>query len=200
MGEGRRDALAPLLARGRMKIYCPGPTSQHIWQGRHRWRMAHHRRERFVITTLLPWIRRDVRDPYARPIVTGCSVGAMYSSIHPQVPGALPARSASPANCRASSFFEGKVNETCNFSDPLAFLPGLKGAALESRFAARRTSRLVVGQETMPRAAASGDARSRALLHKKRIPNHVAFWGEDSGPHVSVVAKQAEALPPADVF
>ncbi|MFO0735372.1 MAG: alpha/beta hydrolase-fold protein [Labilithrix sp.] len=192
---GMIDALAPLLARGRMKIYCPETNVSKSFSGKGgtRWRMAHHKAyERFVINTLLPWIRRDVRDPYARPIVTGCSVGAMYSSIFTlKYPEHFRGALCLSGKYRASSFFEGQVNEDVYFSDPLAFLPGLKGAALEQ---VRRQTHLtlVVGQGHAEGGCITETRELGALLHKKRIPNHVAFWGEDSAHTYPWWQKQAK--------
>src|SRR5262249_29798338 len=78
---GMIDTLSPLLAAGRMKIYCPETNVSRSFSGSGNvgQRMAHHKAyERFVINTLVPFIREDCRMPHVRMVATGCSVGALY--------------------------------------------------------------------------------------------------------------------------
>ncbi|MBX3228663.1 MAG: hypothetical protein KIT84_08425 [Labilithrix sp.] len=191
---GMIDALAPLLARGRMKVYCPETNVSKSFSGKGgvRWRMAHHAAyERFVMNTLVPWIRNDLRQPHARMVATGCSVGAMYSAIfslkHPET---FRQALCLSGKYRASSFFEGQVNDDVYFNDPLAFTPNLRGAALER---VRRNTHItvVVGQGANEGSCITETREFGAILHKKRIPNHIAFWGEDASHTYPWWQKQA---------
>lgn len=191
---GMIDALGPLLARGRMKIYCPETNVSKSFSGKGgvRWRMAHHNAyERFVMNTLVPWIRSDLRQPHARMVAAGCSVGAMYSAIfalkHPET---FRHALGLSGKYRASSFFEGQVNDDVYFNDPLAFVPNLRGAALEH---VRRNTHItiVVGQGPDEGSCIDETREFGAVLHRKRIPNHVAFWGQEARHQYPWWQKQA---------
>lgn len=180
---GMIDALAPLLAAGRIKIYCPETNVSRSFSGEGTMaqRMAHHHAyERFVINTLVPYIRDDCKMPHARMVASGCSVGALYSSLfvlkHPET--------FSQALClsgtyRASKFFDGESSEDVYFNDPLAFLPNLHGAALDR---VRRNVHLtvVVGRGAHEHGCIRETAELGVHLKRKQIPHHLAFWGKSS--------------------
>lgn len=190
---GMIDALAPLMRAGRMKIYCPETNVSKSFSGKGgaRWRMAHHAAyERFVMNTLLPWIRRDLGQPHARFIASGCSVGALYSSIfalkHPEdFKGAL----CLSGRYRLENFFGGS-NDEIYLNDPLAFVPNLRGAALE-RVRRHTHLTLVVGQGNAEGGCIDETRELGLLLRRKHIPNHVAFWGEESSHTYPWWQKQA---------
>jgi esterase/lipase superfamily enzyme len=191
---GMIDALSPLLAAGRLKIYCPETNVSKSFSGSGgvRWRMAHHNAyESFVMNTLVPFIREDTRTPHARMIATGCSVGALYSSIfvlkHPETFARALCLSG---RYSASWFFNGQSNEDLYLNDPLAFVPNLRGAALER---VRRNAHLtvVVGRGAHEDGCIPETTEFGALLKRKRIPHHLAFWGEDSSHTYPWWQKQA---------
>lgn len=180
---GMIDALAPLLRAGRMKIYCPETNVSKSFSGSGSLgaRMAHHKAyEHFVLETLVPFIRHDCMAPDARMVATGCSVGALYASLfvlkHPET--------FSRALClsgtyRGSKFFGGAHHEEVYLNDPLAFLPNLRGGPLQH---VRRNAHLtlVVGRGAHEHGCIPETAEMGALLERKGIPHHLAFWGEDS--------------------
>ena len=66
--SGMIDALGPLLAAGRMKVYCPETNVSRSFsgQGQIADRVAHLRAyERFVLDTLVPFVREDCKWPSA---------------------------------------------------------------------------------------------------------------------------------------
>lgn len=192
--SGMIDALGPLMAAGRVKVYCPETNVSRSFSGGGGVdeRMAHHRAyERFVLDTLVPFIRRDCRDPGATMTATGCSVGALYASLfalkHPET--------FSQALClsgryRASGFFGGESSEDLYFNDPLAFLPGLEGAALHR---VRRNAHLtvVVGRGAHEAGCIPETVEFGAWLRRKEIPHHLALWGHDSRHDYDWWRKQA---------
>lgn len=191
---GMIDALGPLLAAGRMKIYCPETNVSRSFsgQGHVADRVAHLRAyERFVLDTLVPFIREDCRNDDVPIVATGCSVGALYASLfvlkHPET--------FSRALClsgryRASKFFGPSSEPEIYFNDPLAFLPNLGGGALER---VRRNAHLtvVVGRGAHEHGCIPETAEFGALLREKGIPNHIAFWGTDSAHTYPWWQKQA---------
>ena len=188
------DALAPLLRAGRMKIYCPETNVSRSFtgEGSMQERMAHHRAyERFVMETLVPFIRDDCRSPDVPMVATGCSVGALYASLfvlkHPET---FPQALCLSGRYRTSSFFGGSANEDVYFNDPIAFLPNLHGAALE-RVRRRAHLTVVVGRGAHEHTCISETAELGTWLGKKGIPSHVAFWGTESSHTYAWWQKQA---------
>ncbi len=192
--SGMIDALAPLLAAGRMKIYCPETNVSRSFSGKGSMdeRIAHHHAyERFVLETLVPFIRNDSRTPDATMTATGCSVGALYASLfvlkHPET--------FSQALClsgryRASKFFDGRANTDVYYNDPLAFVPNLEGAALQ-RVRARAHLVVVVGRGAHEDGCIPETTEFGTWLQRKEIPNHVALWGHDSRHDYTWWARQA---------
>lgn len=193
--SGMIDALGPLLAAGRVKIYCPESNVSRSFSGEghvHE-RMAHHRAyERFVMETLVPFVREDCRTPDATMIATGCSVGALYASLfvlkHPET---FRQALCLSGRYRTSRFFEGAgSSDELYFNDPLAFVPNLSGAALE-RVRRQAHLTLVVGTGAHEHSCIPETAELATWLGRKGIPSHVAFWGKDSSHTYGWWRKQA---------
>jgi esterase/lipase superfamily enzyme len=191
---GMIDALAPLLRAGRVKIYCPETNVSKSFSGSGSLvrRMAHHDAyERFVLGTLVPFIREDCRMPHARMVATGCSVGALYSSLfvlkHPET---FQKALCLSGRYRTSRFFDQGPSDHLYFNDPLAFVPNLRGAALER---VRRNAHLtvVVGQGAHEAGCIPETVELGAVLKRKRIPHHLALWGTDSSHTYPWWQKQA---------
>lgn len=193
-GSGMIDALGPLMAEGRMKIYCPETNVSRSFSGEgsvaHR--MAHHRAyERFVLDTLVPYIYEDCNG--VMPIVaTGCSVGALYSSLFVlKYPEVFQRALCLSGRYRTSKFFDyASGNEDLYFNDPLAFLPNLSGSALE-RVRRRVHLTVVVGRGAHEDGCIPETAEFGTWLERKGIPNHVSFWGKDSAHTYPWWQKQA---------
>ncbi len=192
--SGMIDALAPLLAAGQVKIYCPETNVSKSFSGTGSMtqRMAHHAAyESFVMSTLVPFIREDCRMPRVRMVATGCSVGALYSSIfvlkHPEVFAQALCLSG---RYRTSKFFDGNSNHDVYMNDPLAFVPNLRGSALERvRQYAHLT--LVVGRGAHEENCIPETGELGAVLKRKHIPHHLAFWGRESSHTYPWWQKQA---------
>src|SRR6185503_380501 len=80
--QGMVDALAPWLGSGRIKLYCPESNVAEAWtreEGDPRWRMSRHSAyERFVMETLVPFVREDCRSSHIKLAATGASLGGLY--------------------------------------------------------------------------------------------------------------------------
>lgn len=192
--SGMIDALGPLLAAGRMKVYCPETNVSRSFsgQGSLEERLAHLAAyERFVLDTLVPFIEQDCGTRDLPIVTTGCSVGALYAALfvlkHPET--------FSRALClsgryRASKFFDYPDHPEVYFNDPLAFVPNLGGAALER---VRRNAHLtvVVGRGAHEHGCIPETAEFGGWLQNKHIPHHLAFWGQDSAHSYPWWKKQA---------
>jgi esterase/lipase superfamily enzyme len=75
-------------------------------------------------------------------------------------------------------------------NDPLAFVPNLRGSALER---VRRNAHLtvVVGTGAHEDGCIPETTEFGALLKRKRIPHHLAFWGKESSHTYPWWQKQA---------
>jgi esterase/lipase superfamily enzyme len=192
--SGMIDALSPLLAQGRVKVYCPETNVSKSFSGKGSLesRMAHHAAyERFVLNTLVPFVRADCHGPQARMVATGCSVGALYASLfvlkHPETFGRALCLSG---RYRTSALVGGRSNDEVYFNDPLAFLPGLGGGALE-RVRQQVHLTVVVGRGPFEAGCIPETRELGSLLAQKRIPHHLAIWGDDSSHTYPWWQKQA---------
>jgi esterase/lipase superfamily enzyme len=192
--SGMIDALGPLLAEGRVKVYCPETNVSRSFSGEGSIdeRIRHHRAyERFVLETLVPFVRADCRSPEARMTAAGCSVGALYTSLfvlkHPEV---FHRGLCLSGRYRTSKLLGGSSPEAY-YDDPLAFLPGLEGSALER---VRRQVHLtvVVGRGRHEHGCIPETAQFGTWLRFKGIPHHLAFWGEDSAHEYPWWRRQAQ--------
>jgi esterase/lipase superfamily enzyme len=191
---GMIDALGPLLAAGRLKVYCPESNVSRSFSGEGSVaeRMAHHHAyERFVLETLVPFIREDCRSPEAPMVATGCSVGALYAANfvlkHPET---FRRALCLSGRYRASDFFGGASSPDVYFNDPLAFLPNLDGAAL-ARVRRQAHLTVVVGRGAHEGGCIPETAELGTWLERKAIPHLTAFWGKDSRHDYAWWRKQA---------
>lgn len=192
--SGMIDALAPLLRHGRMKVYCVESNVSEAWTGDGPldWRMERHRAyERFVLETLVPFIRADCRSPDARMVASGCSMGALYSALfalkHPETFRAAVCLSG---RYRASKFGWGRSNSTLYFNDPLAFVPQLHGEALQ-RVRRHTHLTLVVGRGAHEEGCIPETVEMGKWLQRKGIPSRLDVWGEESRHDYDWWQKQA---------
>lgn len=181
--SGMVDALGPLLAAGRLKLYCPESNISQTFSadGPLASRMHRHEQyEHFVLNELVPFIREDTRSPRERVLATGCSMGALLSSLfalkHPEVfRGAL----CLSGRYRGDGFVRGGAAEASYFNDPLAFVPNLDGLALE-RVRRQTHLTLVVGRGPFENRCIPETLELGGWLRRKGIPHHLGVWGEDS--------------------
>ncbi len=180
---GMIEALGPLLADGRIKIYCPESNVSRSFSGEGSLaeRMHHHARyEHFITETLVPFIRRDCRMPDVRMMATGCSMGALYSSLFTlKYPELFRGALCLSGRYRSASFGNGDYNDDLYFSDPLAFVPNLSGFELE-RVRRQVHLTLVVGRGQFEDGCIPETLEMGAALQGRHIPHHLAVWGTDS--------------------
>ena len=188
------DALGPLFAAGRIKLYCPESNISQSFSGPGslEGRMERHLQyEHFILDTLVPFIREDCRDPNARVLATGCSMGALYSSLFAlKFPEVFRGALCLSGRYRGANFVQGGYSNELYFNDPLAFVPNLEGPALER---VRRNTHitLVVGRGPFENACLPETLELGGWLKRKGVPSHLGVWGEDSRHDYSWWRKQA---------
>lgn len=190
---GMVEAVGPLLAARRLKLYCVESNVSRTFSGKADLgtRLAeHHAYERFVMDTLVPFIRGDCRLPGARIGAAGCSLGALYAALFVlKEPETFHRALCLSGRYRARTFFGDHPDDRIYFNDPLSFVPNLAGAPLERVRRAHLT--IVVGRGAHENGCVRETAALGRALTKKRIPSHVAFWGEDSEHGYTWWKKQA---------
>jgi esterase/lipase superfamily enzyme len=180
---GMVDALAPLFEAGRIKLYCPESNISQSFSGQGPLgpRMErHHQYERFILESLVPFIRKDCNSPQARVLATGCSMGAMFSALFAlKFPEVFRGALCLSGRYRGSRFVRGGYSEELYFNDPLAFVPNLEGAALE-RVRQQTHLTLVVGRGPFENSCLPETVELGTWLSRKGVPSHLAVWGNDS--------------------
>ncbi len=181
--QGMIEALAPLIQRGALKLYCPESNVAAAWTRRDETadaRMQHHRRyEQFVMGTLLPFIREDCGG-WSAPVGTaGCSLGAMYAALFAlKFPEHFDRALCMSGRYLATAFTDGELSTDIYFNSPLHFVPGLSGAAL-SRVQQQTHLTLVCGQGKWEEGCIEETVALAALCQRKQIPHTRDIWGKD---------------------
>jgi esterase/lipase superfamily enzyme len=181
--SGMIDAIAPLLAAGKVKVYCPESNISQTLTGEGPLgpRMQRHAQyEQFILETLVPFIREDCRMGDARMMAAGCSMGALYSSLFAlKYPETFRGALCMSGRYRGSNIVEGGYNDDVYFNDPLAFVPNLSGQAL-ARVRRNTHITLVVGRGPFENNCIPETLELGGWLKNKGIPHHVGLWGTDS--------------------
>jgi esterase/lipase superfamily enzyme len=193
--EGMVEVLAPLLAAGKIKLFCPESNVSEAWTRKEAdpaWRMQRHAvYERFIAETLVPYIRQDVRNPEARIWATGCSLGAMYAALAAfKQPEVFSEALCMSGRYLATVFTGGFMNSDVYLNSPLHFVPNLKGPALE-RLARKTHFTMVCGQGAYEEGCIEETIELAGLMEQKGIPCTRDIWGKDVAHHWTWWKRQA---------
>lgn len=182
--QGMLEVLAPLIAAGRAKFYCPESNVSQVWTDKDSpigARMQRHRAyEGFVLDTLVPFVRDDCRWPTAPMTAVGCSLGGTYAALfalkHPET--------FRQVLCMSGRYLTtelvGRHNDAdLYFNNPLAFVPGLRGEALE-RVQRNTHLTLVCGRGAYEEGCIEETIALGQLLRDKQIPSRTDIWGRES--------------------
>jgi esterase/lipase superfamily enzyme len=177
------ETLQPLLAAGKIKLYCPESNVAEAWTKKDKdpaWRIQRHLAyERFVLDTLVPFIRADCRTPDIPIAVTGASLGGMYAATfalkHPEIFRWCLAMSG---RYQAKNFTNGFDSADVYHNNPLAFVPNLKGEALD-RVRKNTHITLVCGRGKWEEGCIEETIELASWLERKDIPHERDLWGFD---------------------
>ncbi|MFO0745227.1 MAG: alpha/beta hydrolase-fold protein [Myxococcota bacterium] len=181
--SGAVRALWPLIAAGRIKLYCPETNVAECWThagGDPARRLERHRAyEDFVVHELVPFIRADCRTPDARIAVAGPSVGGWYAVNlalkHPEIFWWALSLSG---RFGMEKMVGGYWSDDLYFQLPLAYVPNLAGADLE-RVRRQTSVTLVVGQGAFEGACLPETLRLSEVLRARGIACERDVWGHD---------------------
>jgi esterase/lipase superfamily enzyme len=180
--QGMIEALADLIGRGRIKLYCPESNVAEAWTRKEsdpEWRMQRAAAyERWVLEILVPHVRRDCHSASIPIGVTGASLGGMYAATfalkHPEV---FPYALCMSGRYEARALTDGYDSASVYFNNPLAFVPRLQGAALARTRQTFLT--LVCGQGAYEEGCIEETRALAAVCRAKGIPCHEDIWGTD---------------------
>lgn len=182
--QGMVDALAPLIGAGKIKLYCPESNVSEAWTKKDldpAFRIGRHQvYERFVMDTLVPFVREDCRTPRARIAVAGSSLGGMYAvNFALKFPETFHWSLAMSGRYLATEFTGGFQNEQVYYNNPLAYVPNLTGDALER---IRRHSHLVMvcGTGKWEEGCIEETTALCNWFERKGISHQRDIWGRDS--------------------
>jgi len=184
--SGAIAALAPLIAAGKIKLYCPESNASQTWTGEG-WggdRLARHLAyERFIVEELVPWIRQDCDSPHIRMGAVGVSLGALYASNAAlRFPELFEHALCLSGRYDAESFLEGFFDDEAYFHAPYAYVPNLSGYELD-RVRRHTSLTLVVGLGPHENTCIPETLKMGRLLREKGIPHYQDVWGHDSAHH-----------------
>ena len=177
------DALGDLIGGGVIKLYCSESNVAEAWTRKETdpvWRLGRHAAfEQYVLGELVPHIRDDCRAPTIPIGVTGTSLGAFYSANFAlKQPEIFNYALCMSGRYDAEWLTDGFTNQDVYFNNPIAFVPGLEGDALE-RVRQHTHLALVCGLGRWEDGNIEDTRRLAALLESKGIPHTLDLWGRD---------------------
>ncbi len=181
--QGMTEALAPLIDGGHIKLYCPESNVSEAWTRRDSdpaWRLSRHRAyERFILNTMLPWIRQDCHAPQIKVATTGASLGAFYAANFAlKFSEAFHYGLCLSGRYNMAHFTDGAGGPDLYFNNPLAYVGNLQGDHLE-RVRAQTHLTLVCGQGPWEEGCIEETHALADLLAAKNIPHDRDIWGFD---------------------
>lgn len=192
--SGAVEALWPLLAAGRIKLYCPESNAVETWmdfQDSPTRRIRRHQAyERFIMEELVPWIRQDCHSPDLRLCAAGASLGALYAANFAlKQPETFAWSLCLSGRYRVDRFFDGQDDVDIYYNHPMAYVPNLHGAALE-RVRRQTSLTLVVGTGPFEGGCIEETQAMADQLAARGIPHQRDIWGKDVAHHWSWWTKQ----------
>jgi len=181
--QGMIEALAPLLRAGKLKLYCPESNVAEALtrkEGDPAWRIRRYTAyERFVLDTLVPFVRDDCRSKNLRIATVGASLGALYAANFAlKYPETFWWALCLSGRYEIRPFLGGYDDQEVYFHNPLAYAYNLSGAPLE-RIRERTRLTLVCGRGKWEEGCIEETQELGALLAHKGIDTHTDLWGHD---------------------
>lgn len=173
------DALAPLVAAGRLQVFSANSVSRETWNSRTaspRYKSAMAARfDRYLADELLPWVRFAADDGGRRVAVAGASLGAYVAmNAGAKHPDAIDLTIGMSGWYEMDAFMDGQFDEDFYYNNPLHFLPNLSESAQLSRL---RDSLFVVANGGGRWEHLDQAFRLSRVLVNKRIPTRLEIWG-----------------------
>lgn len=175
------DVLAPLLEKGRIKVYSVDSVAGQAWVDRDIPRDVAGRRQNqfdeFVYREVIPLVRHDCKSPDIEVIAAGASIGAFNALAaicrHPDV---FKSAICMSGTYDLKKFMGEEMTQDYYQSSPMHFLPNL-GEGEQLRRLRQRFVLFTHGQGRWEDPNESW--RIADVLGAKDIPNRVDAWGQE---------------------
>ncbi|MEC8378848.1 MAG: alpha/beta hydrolase-fold protein [Myxococcota bacterium] len=182
--QGMIEVLKPLLAAGKIKLYCPESNVAEAWTRHERpleERMQKHvAYEKFISEELMSFIRKDCNWANPTVTVTGCSLGAMYAANFAlKFPELFNQAICMSGRYLATELTKGQHSLDVYFNSPIAYVSNLNGHALE-RVKKHTKIILVCGRGAYEEGCIEETISLGRILQRKQIPNYIDIWGTES--------------------
>jgi esterase/lipase superfamily enzyme len=175
-------AIEASLFAGKVRLFSVDSINSYAWMDR---TIPVHEQARrqalyaaYIEEEVVPYIRNVSRDGGARALTTGASFGAYHAANcflrRPDLFGGTIAMSG--FYDLEKNYLKGYTDDNVYFNNPLWYLPGIGGRALELL---QRESRIVI---VSGQGAYEAPDASRALseaLTAKGVPHWLDLWGHD---------------------
>ncbi|MCH9651078.1 MAG: prolyl oligopeptidase family serine peptidase [Deltaproteobacteria bacterium] len=181
--QGMVSTLSDLIQEGRIKLYCCESNVAEAWtrqQNPPEWRIKRHQAfEEYVISELVPFIRRDCQAPEIRIGATGCSLGGYYAANFAlKFPEIFHYALCMSGRYDITGFTGGFSNLDVYFNNPLAYASNLEGQHLE-RVRKHAHLALVCGQGAWEEGCIEETQALADILESKGISHQRDIWGHD---------------------
>ncbi|OLT41870.1 esterase [Serinicoccus sp. CNJ-927] len=185
--NGMIDAVAPLLADGRIKLYAVDSFDHLTWSDNSLPTEERARRhgayERWILDTVVPLVDED-SPGHGRIVTVGASMGGFHAiNFALKRPDVFGVGISLSGNFDPSSWHGwGELGEATYFANPTAYVAGMEGDHLQW-VREHANILLVAGQgafEVHPTQSLPGAHRMAGILADKDIPHEFDLWGHDS--------------------
>lgn len=182
--QGMVETLEPLIAGGRLKLYCPESNVSQAWTNKTEplaIRMkAHLAYERFILDDMVPAIRRDCNSDHIRIATSGCSLGAMYAANFTlKNPEIFFYALCLSGRYKATHFTGGQSSLEVYYNDPISYVSNMQGETLE-RVQEHTHLAMVCGQGAWEEGCIEETQLLCDIFEAKGIPHSRDIWGRDS--------------------
>ncbi len=176
------DAIKPFIEQGKIRAYSINSVN--------RWSLLNKempsklkaelltRYDRYITDEVLPLIRNENEEQYARPLTTGASLGAFLAANeyfkHPDLFRGVIAMSGS---YDIRNFLNGHYDDNVYFNNPVDYLSNLNDEHYLPILRQADSIYILSGQGSYEDPSRSQQLSD--ILTSKGIPNHLDLWGPD---------------------
>jgi len=183
---GMVGQLADFIESGKIKLFAVDSVDAESWYDYSVPPVERNRRheiyDRYIVEEVIPFVRQHCRQTQGRPMLTGCSMGALHSVNfflkHPDVFDGVVALSGLYRLDRPEFALSAADLGAVYFNSPLAYLTGLTDTWYLDRYR-RRKIIVCVGQGAWEEPCLDDTRDLAAAFELLAVPAWVDIWGSD---------------------